>query len=346
MNTILILALTALLTFINTTEAIIGGQNAEKNQFPWHVRFNVTGLENRASFCSGSLIDLDLVLTSASCVVDQNRPITIVAGDHLILENDGTEQTGTSQNIFVHEEFNRTSKQHDIALIRLASKFEDTTAVKPIGLPPQDLYPEYQGDGIAAGWGETVVSEEVGNLSSVLLKTNVIVGDRTVCKALASQLPDEQFCSMGEKGGYRGDFGGPLLCGNETNGVCGILSAMTNGSINTLYRGYVEVSRYLEWIEEHKNILISTTTTSQETETSSSSTVASSPGSSSTSPSSSPSTSPSVSTPTSPSSQTEEDSTSTASPTKKPSFLLPIILLTICKLFAYSSDNSNGAMLL
>ncbi|ODM93406.1 Duodenase-1 [Orchesella cincta] len=249
------LAVTAKLPVFHSETLVVGGTNATKNEFPFLVRFTVLTASGESRFCSGTLIDLDLVLSSATCAVGNSRPITVVAGDHLLLEDEGTEQSVASQEVILHEDFNTTGNlENDIALIRLTSKLENTTSVQVINLPPEDLEPKYASHGTVAGWGETKFSEEEGQMSPILLKTDVIIADRLVCAAIGGTwVPEGQICSVSTGGGYRGDLGGPLICSNAPDAVCGIISNSNSGALTTVVGGYVEVSQYLAWIDGYRN---------------------------------------------------------------------------------------------
>lgn len=47
---------------------IVGGQPADKNEYPWQVALKRTG--SRKPFCGGSILSSDTVLTAAHCELD------------------------------------------------------------------------------------------------------------------------------------------------------------------------------------------------------------------------------------------------------------------------------------
>ncbi|CAL8132664.1 unnamed protein product [Orchesella dallaii] len=228
---------------------IIGGETADKDEFPWLVRYTVLPASGESRFCLGTLVDSDLVLTSASCVIGNSRPITVIAGDHLLLEVEGTEQSVASSEVVLHENFNSTGGlDNDIALIRLASHLTSTTSVKPVTLPRNTSDPVYYGYGIQAGWGET----EEGGLSPVLLKAWVDIRDNYTCAEHGLTIPEGQVCSVDDKGAYKGDTGGPISCYGRQWEICGVLS--TVGIDNTtIVGGYTNVALYLDWIAAHRS---------------------------------------------------------------------------------------------
>ncbi|ODM93409.1 Granzyme-like protein 1 [Orchesella cincta] len=236
-------------------EAILGGENAIKNEFPWQVLLEMKDSIGDTEYCSGSLIALDLVLTSAGCVVTKSSNITVIAGSLYLSKDEETKQYRSSENVIMHELYNTSGKHNDIALIRLQQKFTESAAIKTINLPPRDYDPELSKYGTIAGWGLLNITTE--EMPEQLQKSNLSIIGAGYCKATGASLPPGQFCTTGQKGGYKGDEGGPLICDQFPKAVCGIFSHAIFDPKNTGNRnadvvgGYLEVSRYVDWIEDH-----------------------------------------------------------------------------------------------
>ncbi|CAL8132668.1 unnamed protein product [Orchesella dallaii] len=255
---------TLCIAFVGKTKAIIGGEDAGKNEFPWLVRFAVG-----ERFCSGALLEMDLVLTSATCVQYYVDPVDIVAGDHSPLGDDGTEQTQISHYPILHEDFNKNGQlENDIALIRLFTPFTVTPYVRPIRLPVANPHLADAGRAVLAGWGETSVTSTDGNLrffpgmSPILQKASLGYTNASVCAQYFDvQLPEGQFCTHGN-GGAPMDKGGPLLCDDQPGQVCGVLSNvwLKHTENETTVGSYVQVNKYIDWIS--LNSLKATTTPS------------------------------------------------------------------------------------
>ncbi|CAL8132682.1 unnamed protein product [Orchesella dallaii] len=239
-------------------------------------------------FCGGTLIDWDLVLTSASCVFDPRFAILVTAGDHSIYQQDGTEQTQYSKQIILHENFNTSGKlENDIALVQLERKLKTTAAVRPITLVPASFEIDNATYGIIAGWGQTEIppttsttatTEGARQLSGNLKTAKVPTLNGTACGSLASvEVMEGEFCTADVNGGLEGDRGGPLICSNALCCVCGILSRVVtieNEEEPTQIVGvFVKVSDYLKWIEDQipqepsSTTAASTTTPTQSTTT-------------------------------------------------------------------------------
>ncbi|CAL8132680.1 unnamed protein product [Orchesella dallaii] len=246
---------------------VIGGVEAVPHQYPWLVRLYVIQANGDLRRCMGSLISLDIVLTTASCAnTDRERIIIVVAaGDHSISEVDGFEQSLNCQEFVIHENFNKTGNlENDIALVRLPTNLTETRAVRPIFLPLSSYDPIQATWGTVAGWGETEISEgEPITRSDILMKTNVTLIDRQSCRQEFPSLNEQQqFCAEGNgKGAYKEDIGTPLLCNGMTI-FCGIFTReVVNPETRKVVGLFLNVVLYLEWIELNVNPQPPTTTT-------------------------------------------------------------------------------------
>ncbi|CAL8132658.1 unnamed protein product [Orchesella dallaii] len=248
-------AVAVLILHFAPSEAIIGGEDVERNEFPWHVLLEMEG-ESGKVYCSGSLIELDLVLTTATCVMNSSN-INVIAGSPYFSfsQPDENRQTLNSEEIILHESFNASGNQNDIAIIRLSQKFTKTDSVSTINLPPVDYDPELSGNGTIAGWGRKNVT--IDKISEYLLKSTVSIRSAPFCPMVGITVPSGQFCTFGKVGGYIGDEGGALICREFPNAICGVLSSVVFDPKNTGNRSadvvgaLIEVSRYAEWINVH-----------------------------------------------------------------------------------------------
>merc|ERR1711973_240016 len=170
-------------------DRIVGGLEAEPNQWPWQVALFV----DNAWFCGGSLISENYVLTAAHCV-DGASYYDIMAGAHNVRESSEPNRVEiTSFNGWYHPQWDPNTLSNDIALIELPSPITFNDYIKPSCLPsvgdtadPNELV-------TATGWGKP--SDNAGGISPVLrmvedlpIITNSecnaiygIVGDGVVC---------------------------------------------------------------------------------------------------------------------------------------------------------------------
>ncbi len=79
------------------SDRIIGGEEVEPHSRPFQVAIyvNDTGEELPRFYCGGSVYDETTVITAAHCCI-YNEPfeMSVVAGDHQLTVEEGTEQVG------------------------------------------------------------------------------------------------------------------------------------------------------------------------------------------------------------------------------------------------------------
>ncbi|KFU93054.1 Serine protease 55, partial [Chaetura pelagica] len=181
---------------------ITEGRYAKDGEFPWHVSIQSNGKH----ICGGTVISALWVLTAARCFAEEVPPDLIVVMGGIDLELPLEEYH--LDRLILHEKFNRTSLQNDIALILLRSPIEFSNKKIPICLPfmyDTDMWQHCW----VTGWGTT--SE--GSL--VLQKTQMKVISREHCSDRILLLGDNMLCAEVQRAEERTckvDNGGPLVC--------------------------------------------------------------------------------------------------------------------------------------
>jgi len=188
-------------------DRIVGGFEAEPNQWPWQVALFV----DNAWFCGGSLISENYVLTAAHCV-DGASYYDIMAGAHNVRESSEPNRVEiTSFNGWYHPQWDPNTLSNDIALIELPSPITFNDYIKPSCLPsvgdtadPNELV-------TATGWGKP--SDNAGGISPVLrMVEDLPIITNSECNAIYGIVGDGVVCidTTGGKGTCNGDSGGPL----------------------------------------------------------------------------------------------------------------------------------------
>lgn len=137
---------------------IIGGQEAQRNQFPYQVglRLTIPGNANQGT-CGGSIVSATRVVTAAHCV-DVVSSVDTVFGAHFILDTTEPTQvrrTTPSSGLIWHENYNPQTLVNDVAVINLLTPITFNAVIQPVNLPTgADLTDDFAGQiAVASGWG-------------------------------------------------------------------------------------------------------------------------------------------------------------------------------------------------
>jgi len=142
---------------------IVGGREASTGEFPWQAQL-WTLKSGRWKFqCGGTLINEDAVITAAHCFKHFNlTEYEIRLGRHDSHERDECgEQRVRLRAVHVHDEFNAARLSSDLALVFVASEYDQkvlfTDVIQPACLPASTEDPLYSvgSVGYVSGWGLT-----------------------------------------------------------------------------------------------------------------------------------------------------------------------------------------------
>ncbi|NWW72549.1 PRS55 protease, partial [Climacteris rufus] len=183
------------------------GTDVGPGEFPWHVSIRSHGRH----ICGGTIISALWILTAAHCFTGELPPdLTVAVGGvdlSLLLEEHNPD------SLILHEDFNRTSLQNDIALILLSNPIEFSEEKIPICLPfmcDTDMWQHCW----AVGWGNTSAAAAAPT-SHMLQKTQMKLVSREQCLEQIPHLGESTMCAeteQGEGGDCQVDSGGPLVC--------------------------------------------------------------------------------------------------------------------------------------
>jgi secreted trypsin-like serine protease len=130
----------------NLSPKIIGGRDAEENEFPYIVSIRRAELEiifgEPYHICGGSIINTDTVITASHCLFDpfgnhlsQPGSYFVIAGFLRIWSDIDTAQRFDVIEIYKHPNFDMEVLQNDIALLKVAPDFTfDLPSIQPISI--------------------------------------------------------------------------------------------------------------------------------------------------------------------------------------------------------------------
>ncbi|KAJ8957062.1 hypothetical protein NQ318_007274 [Aromia moschata] len=241
---------------------IIGGDEATPHEFPFMVGLLING----NAFCGGTLISENYVLTAAHCGVVISR-VTVILGAHNVSAEEDTQNRIAGASVLVHEEYNSTSFQNDVALIKLSEPATLNENIQLAKLPARaDADEKYVDDTTTGiGWGlfEDVFQPTINDISSTLRYVNVSVLLLSDCGEYYNDyvnnmlfVTENNVCTSGYKnrGTCNGDSGGPLIHDGTQIGIVSIGTQLCEVCSPSIY---TNVGRYLDWIEDNSDVVIS-----------------------------------------------------------------------------------------
>ncbi|XP_020346222.1 transmembrane protease serine 9-like [Oncorhynchus kisutch] len=228
---------------------IIGGVEAWAHSWPWQVSLRFTTMPA----CGGAIIAPQWVLTAAHCFKQYNKVDfwTVMAGKHdLENPNEECQQLVAVSKIVTHMDYNRMTKMHDIALLKLKTPLMFNQCVRPIEIWMRPIEPKKQCT--VTGWGTT---RENGPRANRLQEVNVTCLSPEDCnKFYRGVVQPTMFCAGDPEGGVdacQGDSGGPLSCYTGSRyELAGVVSWGVGCGRAQRPGVYTKVQFYLDWINE------------------------------------------------------------------------------------------------
>ncbi|XP_076042642.1 chymotrypsin BI-like isoform X2 [Oratosquilla oratoria] len=234
---------------------IVGGTEATPHAFPWQVALFL----DETSFCGGSLISDEWILTAAHCTSGRTM-VQIILGAHDLGKYESTQVVMTSFDFFEHEGWNPDLLGNDLALVRLPKKVIFNSYIQYVYLPHRsDQNDNMVGKIVtASGWG--MPSDAAWGVLIKLRTVNIPVISNEECIKASGILPSKVLCTSGAggRGACFGDSGGPLTY--KTRGrreIRGVVSFETSEKCEDgTPNGYTSVTAYLDWIETKTGIAV------------------------------------------------------------------------------------------
>ncbi|KAM6914277.1 tryptase-2-like [Lycodopsis pacificus] len=260
-------ALLAVLVLIHNTggflgaevrSSIIGGQDAQKNGWPWMAHLNISNTKGDVTWrCGGTIIARKWVLTAASCLETYPKPnpyrSMVWVGSHELLKP--SEDYMGVEYFMNHPKYRALSSGryvNDLAMVRLKNPVTMSNKVKAVSLPSTDATFDSSSQCWITGWGEIKRDTPLPS-PETLQQLKISIIPQSDCKAKKPELTAAMLCAGDVAGedACKGDYGGPLVClagshyvqvGIMSYGDCGLLG----------HPGvYTQVSKFVSYINDY-----------------------------------------------------------------------------------------------
>ncbi|XP_059142687.1 transmembrane protease serine 3-like [Physella acuta] len=233
-------------TLVDQSQAIIMGEEAPANAWPWYVY-----LETKHGACGGSILTEWWILTAAHCVKDLNLTLVVYFGLAAV------SQLKTALYIKAEKMFTESYAQggrihDDIMLVKLETPINFTDAIRPICLPDKDMSDSKTCFSI--GYGMTKRGGG-GSKKLMQIKTNPL--NNKMCRFLLGQFAGlyniEKLICVDEELGQGiclGDSGGPMVCKErEKYFIVGEFTLTFECGQAELPSAVTSVYAWLDWIK-------------------------------------------------------------------------------------------------
>nr|AFK64822.1 trypsin-like proteinase [Chilo suppressalis] len=223
------------------TTRIVGGHEAPLDYGRYHVSLqNLTGHH----VCGGAAVSRFHVVTSAHCVLGAEPQYIKASVGTTNLDFGGQQYNVIS--IKIHEKYNTTSRENDIAIITVEKPF-DLKCVEILKLYDNELM---NGDEVTlTGFGAEKPNGESSRIMHLLILPVFLLEICRFAMRYNREVFDSMFCTftrIGE-GTCHGDSGGPVVINNQLAGLVswGIPCAMGFPDVHT------RIKPYLNWINKY-----------------------------------------------------------------------------------------------
>lgn len=228
---------------------IINGKSASFGLFPFFSWLKFPLEEQKMSFCGGSLISSEFILTAAHCTIVSDYVEIFLGYWNFKNLNETQHFIVHEEHFYAHPEFEQNENIHDISLIRLPQAVIFTPTIQPIKLSRRTFSNQGRTDIFAIGTGSPQLN--TNGMSSILkyirLKTLTIEMCTDIYPFLEGR--DDVFCAESIKTGstYRGDSGGATIRRDDGT-LFGILSFANTHRDGVLPQAFTFIPFHFEWI--------------------------------------------------------------------------------------------------
>ncbi|NWY61283.1 GRAK protein, partial [Chionis minor] len=229
---------------------IVGGCVVRPHSRPYMAAIQ----RKNSTVCGGALVEEQWVLTAAHCRLEKSE-VRVVLGAHQVSIAEKEQQIFKVMDFFPNPQFNTSSKENDIMLLKLNGIAKQNKYVQLLPLPDsyEDTKPGTKCK--VAGWGATS-SRKPLQISKYLRETTLKIVGRKSCESkyrTRVKITSNMLCAVGENKYFpgdscMGDSGGPLICAGRYSGIVSFGKGCGKKGMPGVYTRLTE--KYIDWIKK------------------------------------------------------------------------------------------------
>ncbi|KAL1501682.1 hypothetical protein ABEB36_006967 [Hypothenemus hampei] len=226
---------------------ISGGDVATPNAYSYQVGLII----GTSSFCGGSIISEQWILTSAHCT-EGSITLQVIAGAHdRTNTQEATQIRVLTNDSFRHSQYDPAEIQYNVALVKVSQLPVGSIGISAITLAPADAENFAGKTGYLTGWG---IYDTSYVLATELRVVQVPIITNELCKTTWNNLiTDQQICISGQGavGACNSDAGDPLVVDGIQVGLVSFESSVCGSGLPSVFS---RVSFFREWITETSGV--------------------------------------------------------------------------------------------
>lgn len=247
---------------VDIKSKIMNGFASKRNQYPFYAFLIMKSATKNISWCGGSLISNQFVLTAAHCTQSAVK-MSVHLGTWEVKKSNETGRHSEfiqKENIFIHPHYDAQYLINDISLIKLEKPIKFTANIRSIQIQ-NTCQPNDNVNVIVIGNG---YYSSVYNMAPILqwipMKTISVLECRRYFQFLQFTRQNVICAKNTETRSVgRGDSGGPMVRDGNLIGICSFLPENNGNSSasevpSSEPQGFVKLSLYHDWIKKITNL--------------------------------------------------------------------------------------------